>query len=103
MLGELAQVEKRLERVRKDAKSKKEGAAEEMGALEKLVPILNEGQPARSADLSDEEWRSVQGLGLLSAKPVIYAANVADADLASGNQTGPHTERSQLPTASSAQ
>ena len=72
--------------MRKDAKGKKEGAAEELSALEKLVPVLNEGIAARKADLADEEWLAVKGLGLLSAKPVIYGANVADGDLASGNE-----------------
>jgi len=86
VLADLAQVEKRLERVRKDAKSKKEGAADEMAVLDTLVPLLDGGTPARKADLSEEEWRLVKGLGLLSAKPVIYAANVADADLAGGNE-----------------
>ena len=85
VLADLAQVERRLERVRKDAKGKKENAAEEMAVLEKLVPLLNEGQPARLAELSEDEWRRIQGLGLLSAKPVIYAANVADGNLAEGN------------------
>ena len=74
-----------MDRVRKDAKGKKEGAAEEMAVLEKLQPLLDAGTPARQADLGDDEWKAVQGLGLLSAKPVIYATNVADGDLASGN------------------
>merc|ERR1719387_1900593 len=86
ILADLAQVEKRLERVRKDAKGKKEGAAEEMAALEKLVPVLDSGAPARKADLSEDELKAVRGLGLLSAKPVIYATNVCDADLAEGNE-----------------
>ncbi len=85
ILADLAQVEKRMDRVRKDAKGKKEGAAEEMAVLEKLQPLLDAGTPARQADLGDDEWKAVQGLGLLSAKPVIYATNVADGDLASGN------------------
>ena len=85
VLADLAQVEKRAERVRKDAKSKKEGAADELVILEKLIPVLNEGQPARAAKLSEEEMVTIKGLGLLSAKPVIYGANVADDDLAEGN------------------
>ena len=85
VLADLAQVEKRIERVRKDAKGKKEGAEDELDALEKLLPILNEGQPARLASLDEGALEAVSGLGLLSAKPVIYAANVADSDLASGN------------------
>jgi len=86
VLADLAQVERRLERVRKDAKSKKEGAAEELEALEALLPLLDAGTPARKAELDDEQWARVKGLGLLSAKPVIYAANVADAELADGNE-----------------
>jgi len=86
ILADLAQVERRVERVRKDAKGKKDGAAEELSALEKLVPLLDAGEPARKAELDDDEWKRVQGLGLLSAKPIIYAANVADGDLAEGNE-----------------
>jgi len=85
VLADLTQVERRLERVRKDVKAKKEGAADEAAVLEKLVPLLDEGKAARLADLSEDEWKAVQGLGLLSAKPVIYGANVADSDLAEGN------------------
>merc|ERR1719201_2918209 len=59
VLADLAQVEKRIEKVRKDAKGKKEGAAEEMAALEALLPLLEEGEPARNAELSDEAWASV--------------------------------------------
>ena len=44
------------------------------------------GTPARKADLSADELKAVKPLGLLSAKPVIYAANVADGDLADGNE-----------------
>jgi GTP-binding protein YchF len=88
VLADLAQVEKRLQRVQKDAKSKKDGAAEELAVLEKLVPILDAGTPARKADIDPESWNipSIKSLGLLSAKPVIYAANVADGDLAEGNE-----------------
>lgn len=85
VLADLTQVERRLERVRKDVKAKKEGAADEAAVLEKLVPLLDEGKAARLADLGEDEWKAVQGLGLLSAKPVIYGANVADSDLAEGN------------------
>merc|ERR1719327_2434199 len=45
VLADLAQCEKRAERVRKDAKGKKPGAAEEQAALEKLVPLLDGGEP----------------------------------------------------------
>jgi ribosome-binding ATPase len=84
-LSDLTQVEKRIERQRKQAKKEKE-AAEEVAILEKILPILNEGQPARLVELSEEEEAIIKPLGLLTAKPVIYAANVSDEDLADGNQ-----------------
>jgi len=84
VLADLAQVERRAEKARKELKGGKT-KPEEMSALEKLLALLDEGTPARGADLSAEEWASVQSLGLLSSKPVIYAANVIDSDLAEGN------------------
>jgi len=84
VLADLAQVERRKEKATKELKSGKT-KPEEMSALEKLVVLLDEGKPARQAKLSEAEWESVQSLGLLSAKPVIYAANVQDSDLAEGN------------------
>jgi len=81
VLADGAQVDKRLERVRKD-KNKDE---HELNALEKLKVALDEGKPARSVDLEEEEELSVKSLGLLTRKKMIYAANVADGDLAEGN------------------
>ena len=46
---------------------------------------LIEGKPARQANLSVEEMDCLKGFMLLTLKPVIYAANVADSDLANGN------------------
>jgi len=81
ILADYAQVEKRLQKAAKDKKT----APEELSALNTLIKVLDEGTPARKADLSKEELAKVQGLGLLSLKPVIYAANVMDSELATGN------------------
>lgn len=83
-LSDLAQVERRMERTRKQARTSKE-AQLELAALEKLVAVLNEGMGARQADLTPEEASSVKALGLLTAKPVIYGTNVSEDDLATGN------------------
>ncbi|MEN9222296.1 MAG: redox-regulated ATPase YchF [Thermostichus sp. BF3_bins_97] len=83
-LADLAQIERRLERVRKQAKSDKT-AQVELQALEHLRAALDEGKPARLVPLSEEEELLVKGLGLLTRKKVIYAANVAETDLAGGN------------------
>lgn len=83
-LADMAQAERRLERARKDLRTKKE-AQIEIDALEKILPALEEGLAARTVSLTEDEALSVRGLGLLTLKPVIYAANVSEADLATGN------------------
>lgn len=83
-LADLAQVERRIERVRKQAKSSKE-AKIELEVLERISADLNEGKTARQIELSEEEEALIYTLGLLTRKPVIYATNVAEDDLATGN------------------
>lgn len=80
-LADLAQVDKRLAKVLKE----KTPVKEEKRALEKLSAGLNEGLAARSLGLDKDEEASVKGLMLLTAKPMIYAANVLDSELAGGN------------------
>ncbi len=83
-LADLAQIERRIERTRKNARTSKE-AQTELAALEKLSLVLNQGKPARQAGLSEEEALAAEILELLTQKPVIYAANVSEDDLATGN------------------
>jgi GTP-binding protein YchF len=83
-LADLSQVEKKIERTRKQAKNNKEAQAE-LEVLEKLLPVLNEGKPARQIVLTEEEQLLIKPLGLLTQKPIIYAANVNEDDLATGN------------------
>jgi GTP-binding protein YchF len=88
-LADLAQVEKRRERLKKQLRTSKEAQLED-GALERIQAVLEEGGAARSVTLSEEELALLRPLGLLTAKPVIYATNVSEEDLADGN---PFTER----------
>jgi ribosome-binding ATPase len=83
-LADLSQVEKRIERTRKLARTSKE-AQLELASLEKIAAVLNEGKAARQVELTDEEQAAIRPLGLLTLKPIIYAANVSEDDLASGN------------------
>lgn len=83
-LADLGQIERRIDRARKQARTSKE-AQVEVTALEKLLPVLNEGKAVRGVALTEEEELLVKPLGLLTRKPVIYAANVSEDDLASGN------------------
>jgi GTP-binding protein YchF len=84
ILADLAQIERRLDRTRKLARNNKEAQAE-VDVLEKLVVVLNAGKPARQYSFTDEEAELVKGLELLTNKPIIYAANVSEDDLATGN------------------
>ncbi|MCF8133476.1 MAG: redox-regulated ATPase YchF [Synechococcus sp. Tobar2m-G35] len=83
-LADAAQIEKRRERLKKQLRTSKEAQQEE-AALERIAVVLDAGGAARSVTLTDEEQALVQPLGLLTAKPIIYAANVAEDDLAAGN------------------
>ncbi|MEC4893903.1 MAG: redox-regulated ATPase YchF [Oscillatoria sp. PMC 1051.18] len=83
-LADLAQVERRIERVRKQARANKD-AQVELELLLRISAALNEGKSARQVSLTDEEEVTVKPLGLLTKKPIIYAANVAEDDLATGN------------------
>ncbi|NEP77481.1 MAG: redox-regulated ATPase YchF [Okeania sp. SIO3B3] len=84
-LSDLAQVERRIERTKKQARTSKDAQAE-LEVLTKLEEILNEGKSVRMADLNEEEFLLIKPLNLLTSKPIIYAANVSEDDLASGNE-----------------
>lgn len=86
LLADLQSVEKRLEKLQKMAKGSKD-AKNAAAIMQDLLAHLNEGKAARAFPLPDNDafltsWRE---LGLLTAKPVIYCANVDEAALAHGN------------------
>ncbi|OKH27144.1 redox-regulated ATPase YchF [Chroogloeocystis siderophila] len=84
-LADLAQIERRIERTKKQARTSKD-AQFEVSVLETLSAALNEGKSVRQINLTEEEAATIKGLGLLSGKPIIYAANVSEEDLAAGNE-----------------
>lgn len=78
-LADLQTVEKALNRYAKQARSGGDKEALKLVlVLEKIQPVLNEGKPARSVKLSDEELKTLRPLFLLTAKPTMYVANVED-------------------------
>jgi GTP-binding protein YchF len=83
-LADLAQVERRILRVKKQARADKE-AQKELDILLKIEALLNDGKPARLLELDEEEQELIKNLGLLTRKPIIYGANVSEDDLAEGN------------------
>jgi hypothetical protein len=83
-LSDLSQVDRRIDRTRKAARADAD-ARVELAALEKVRETLDAGKPARLANLTDEEKAAISVLQLLTLKPTIYAANVSEDDLATGN------------------
>ena len=81
-LADLASVERRRERAQKNAKGGDKTALAEIALIDKLLPVLSEGQPARLVPLTDDERATARTLFLLTMKPTIYAANVDEATLA---------------------
>ncbi|MEM1425173.1 MAG: redox-regulated ATPase YchF [Cyanobacteria bacterium P01_H01_bin.130] len=85
ILSDIAQIERRMERAKKQARTNKE-VQKEMEILARLLEVLEAGKGARSLELDpDEEEPLIKNLGLLSRKPIIYATNVSEDDLAEGN------------------
>jgi ribosome-binding ATPase len=81
ILADLATVEKRRERVTKQAKVGDKAAKEELELLDKLQAAFDDGKPARLAGLTDDEKAKAYHLFLLTMKPMIYVANVSESDL----------------------
>lgn len=82
IMADLDAVNKRLAKVQRAAKGRDKEALAELAVLEKLKPALEAGQPARSLAFTEAELPLVRGLFLLTTKPVLYVANVAEDDMA---------------------
>jgi GTP-binding protein YchF len=89
-LADLASIEKRRDKAARAAKSSGDkDAKREIEILDKIQPVLEEGRPARAADLTDDENAIVKRWFLLTTKPTIYAANVDEETLADP-EANPH-------------
>ncbi|HEX5802702.1 MAG TPA: redox-regulated ATPase YchF, partial [Azospira sp.] len=87
-LADMATVEKALNRYRKPANAGDKEAKLLVAVLEKCFAQLDQGKPVRALDLSKEEWANLKTFCLITAKPVLYAANVAE----DGFENNPHLD-----------
>ena len=76
VMADLESCEKQLQRVVRVAKGGDKDAVAQKALLEKLIPHFEEGKPARSLSMNDEEQKQVHMLHLLTIKPTMYIANV---------------------------
>jgi GTP-binding protein YchF len=98
-IADLGAVEKRLDRVRRSAKSNDKEAIAELPALELAHGFLKDGRGLWEAKLTAEQKATLAPLALLTVKPVLYAANVSDAEL-TGDE-GPHLKALRAAVAAS--
>jgi len=79
-LADLESIDNRILRGKKQAKSGDKKLQKELQVLEKLAVALNNGLSARSVELETEERNAISELHLITMKPVLYVANVAEDD-----------------------
>jgi len=77
-LADMGSVEKAIHRENKKARSGDKDAAKLVALLELLMPALNDAKPVRALGLDAEEMALLKPLCLITAKPAMYVANVAD-------------------------
>ncbi len=92
IFSDLEMLERRIDRTKKAMKGDK-SLVKELDLLERIKEALENGQPARTLDYTDEEMEIVKDLFLISMKPVIYAANVAEDDFAKGIENNEFVNR----------
>ena len=85
MLADLDSLERRLPQLEKKLRGQDKEAKKTLELVERVLPLLREGKPARLAEISDDERAAFKGLGLLTSKPVVYVCNVDEASAATGN------------------
>ncbi|MEM8568270.1 MAG: redox-regulated ATPase YchF, partial [Bacteroidota bacterium] len=92
-LKDLESIEKKIQRIEKIAKTGDAEAKKELSFLKTFKDHLESGQNARSLQINEEDKDVVKALQLLTAKPVIYVANVEETALPEGNQHSDQLEK----------
>ena len=81
MLADMQTLENSLPKAQRSAKSGDKDAKLRAVVMEKCQEIVNAGKPLRSAEFTDEERGVIRAIGLMTAKPILFVANVAEDDL----------------------
>ncbi len=86
VIADMESLEKRVQNVQKKAKGGDEESKKVMAVITKILPLLQEGKPARACNtLNQEEKETLRIMQLLTSKPVLYVCNVAENETATGN------------------
>lgn len=87
-LADLEAVERAMHNLGKKAKGGDKDAQATLAVFQKIEPLLAEGEPARAANLDDDEKKLVRSYGLITLKPTMYIANVSE----DGFENNPHLD-----------
>ncbi len=90
-LADLASVERALDRAQRTARSGDKEAQKLCALLERIVPVLNEAKTIRSMNLDEDDLALLKGFSFITAKPVLYVANVRE----DGFTDNPHLQAVQ--------
>ena len=85
-------IDRRIDRTKKMMKGDK-SLAKELALLERVKAALEDGKPARSLEYDEDEAAIMKEIALISMKPVIYAANVAEDDFANGIENNEYVNK----------
>ncbi|WP_405405354.1 redox-regulated ATPase YchF [Paracoccus sp. Ld10] len=85
MIADMESIERRLANLARKLKGGDKDAADQQRLLQQALAVLNEGRPARTITVSDDDRRAWDMLQLLTAKPVLFVCNVAEDEAANGN------------------
>ena len=86
MLADMESIEKRLAGLVRKVRGGDKEALQQERLLKAALAALEEGRPARTVKVDEEDARAWKALQLLTAKPVLYVCNVSEGDAASGNE-----------------
>ncbi|MCQ0092157.1 redox-regulated ATPase YchF [Roseovarius sp. M141] len=85
MLADIESIEKRMQNITRKVRGGDKEAVQQERLLKAALAALEEGKPARTVEVDDEDRRAWKLLQLLTTKPVLYVCNVGESDAADGN------------------
>ncbi|WCR09492.1 redox-regulated ATPase YchF [Paracoccus stylophorae] len=85
MIADMESIERRLANLTRKLKGGDKDAASQESLLKRALAVLEDGRPARTVEVSEDERKAWNMLQLLTAKPVLFVCNVSEDDAATGN------------------
>lgn len=85
MIADMESIEKRLQGLQRKLKGGDKDAVDQERLLKAALEALNDGRPARTVEIADEDQKQWKMLQLLTSKPILYVCNVDEASAATGN------------------